>query len=144
MPTAQTIVAALLLQRTPISFKAFGPSMHPTIRDGETVVVQPLPSSAIRCGTVILYQIHGRLTLHRYVFNAKRTNGVFAVGDASVKGGDWVPTADILGVAACVRRDGRVRRLDTRRARWTGLIRYALRPLRRMAVAVHRRLFHSP
>lgn len=144
MPETQTIVAALLRQRTPISFKAFGPSMHPTIRDGESVVVQPLRSVTIRHGNVILYQMHGRLTLHRYIFNEKRTNRVFTVGDAAVQGGDWVSVADILGVANSMRRNGRVRRLDTRWARWAGLLRFALRPLRRIAVAVYRRLFRRP
>lgn len=144
MTETQDIISALLQQHTPISFKAFGPSMHPTIRDGESVVVQPLPSGAIHRGNVILYQIHGRLTLHRYVFNEKRTNRAFTVGDAAVAGGDWVSAADILGVANSVRRNGRVRRLDTRCARWAGLLRFALRPLRRVAVAVYRCRFRRP
>jgi signal peptidase I len=144
MPEASEIIAALLQQRTPISFIAGGPSMNPTIRDGESVFIKPLPTGAILLGGVILYRIYGRLTVHRCTFNNKRTNRIYTVGDAAVKGGDWIPAADILGVAESVRRDGRIHRLDTRRARWAGLLRFALRPLRRLAGAVHRRLFRPP
>lgn len=131
MPAPQEIIAALLQARTPVSFKAFGPSMNPTIRDGESVSIQPLAGDAILRGSVVLYDIYGRMTVHRCVINDKRTKRHYAVGDAAVSGGDWIPAAAILGVAESVRGDGRIRRLDTRLARWTGLVRYALRPLRR-------------
>lgn len=144
MPETQDIIAALLQQHTPVTFRAGGPSMHPTIRDGEGVLIQPLAIGAIQPGSVILYNIYGRITVHRCVFNDKRTNRAFTVGDAAVKGGDWVAAGDILGVAESVRRHGRIRRLDTRLARWAGLVRFALRPLRRMAVAMYERLFRSP
>ena len=55
---------------------------------------------------------------------------MYTVGDAAVTGGDWIPAQDVLGVAESVRRNGRFRRLDSRLARWTGLARYLLRPIR--------------
>jgi hypothetical protein len=105
--------------------------MHPTIRDGELAAIRPRPPGAIPCGSVVLYQIHGRLVLHRYTFNEKRTNRLFVVGDAAVDGGDWIPEADVLGVAASVCRNGKNVRLDTAGRRLAGLLRFALRPLRR-------------
>ena len=131
MTATQEIIASLLRQRTPVSFRAGGASMNPTIRDGESVFIRPLSEGAISPGSVILYIIYGRITVHRCIFNEKRTNRVFTVGDAAVEGGDWVPVSDILGVAESVCRNGKIRRLDVRRARWAGMLRYALRPLRR-------------
>lgn len=139
-PDAREIVAALLHQRTGISFRAGGPSMNPTIRDGDVVAVQPAHANAIRRGSVVLYENHGRLVLHRCLYRDRQTHRMFAVGDAAVQGGDWIPAADVLGAAESARRGNRIRRLDTRRARWAGLLRFALRPLRRAAAAVHRRL----
>jgi hypothetical protein len=143
MAETQKIIASLLQQRTPVSFTALGPSMHPTIRNGESVFVRPLAAGTIPCGSVILYKIYGRITTHRCIFNEARTNRVFTVGDAAVKGGDWIPTGDILGVAESVRRNGHSHRLDTRLARWSGLARYALRPLRR-ALWHFRQTYHAP
>ena len=131
MTATQEIIAALLRQHTPVSFRAGGASMNPTIRDGESVFIRPFSEGAIPLGSVILYIIYGRITVHRCIFNEKRTNRVYTVGDAAVEGGDWVPVSDILGVAESVCRNGKTRRLDTRRARWAGMLRYALRPLRR-------------
>lgn len=131
MPENPEIIAALLRQRTAVSFRAGGPSMNPTIRDGELVTIQPRPPGRILQGSVVLYGVCERLALHRIVTGEKRTGRVFAVGDAAVDGGDWIPAADVIGIAASVRRDGRCRRLGTRRARWAGMLRYALRPLRR-------------
>lgn len=131
MPATPEIIAALLEQRTPVSFRAGGPSMNPTVRDGEIVAVQPRPPGAIRRGSVVLYQIHGRLVLHRYTVNEKRTNRIFVVGDAAVDGGEWIPEADVLGIAASVCRDGKTIRLDVAGARLGGLVRFALRPVRR-------------
>lgn len=136
----QDIIAALLQQRTPISFDAAGPSMNPTIRGGDSVFVRPLTTDTIPRGSVILYQICGRITVHRCIINKKRTHRIFVVGDAAVQGGDWIPVGDVLGVAESVRHKGKCRRLDTRLARWAGLIRYALRPLRRILIGLHRQL----
>ena len=131
MPENQEIIAALLRQRTPVTFRAGGPSMLPTLRDGESVRILPPPVGTPLRGSVVLYRICGRFAVHRCIFNDKRTNRVFAIGDAAVAGGDWIAAGDVLGVAESVRRNGRIRRLDTRLVRWLGLLRFACRPVRR-------------
>lgn len=131
MPETPEIIAALLRQRTAVTFRAGGPSMTPAIRDGEVVTVLPRPPGAIRRGSVVLYQIHGRLVLHRYTINDKRTNRILTVGDAAVRGGEWIPAEDVLGIAADVCRNGKILRLDTAGRRWAGLLRFAFRPVRR-------------
>ena len=131
MPETPEIIATLLRQRTPVSFRVGGPSMTPTVRDGEVVTILPRPPGAIRRGSVVLYQIHGRLVLHRYTINDKRTNRILAVGDAGVDGGEWIPAEDVLGIAAGVCRNGKTIRLDTAGGRLAGLARFVLRPVRR-------------
>ncbi len=130
MPEPQEIIAALLQQRTSVVFRAGGPSMNPAIRDGDTVSIRP-PADTPPPGSVVLCQLHGRLVLHRRVRGGKRTGRYYTVGDAAVEGGEWIAPEALLGVAEWVRHAGIARRLDTRRARWAGLLRYALRPLRR-------------
>ena len=40
MPENPEIIVALLRQRTPVSFRAGGPSMNPAIRDGDVISVR--------------------------------------------------------------------------------------------------------
>lgn len=131
MTDAQEIIAGLLSRRTPVSFRAGGPSMNPAIRDGETVHVRPLQAGDPRPGAVVLHRKTARLVLHRLVRRDPRTGACFIAADAALAGGDQVPAADILGVAEWVRRGERIRRLDGPASRMAGRIRHALRPLRR-------------
>lgn len=134
-----TIIKELLQQQTPVTFCAGGPSMNPTIRDGDLVRIQPLDNGALPPGSVILYRINGRIALHRFILQ-EATGRCFVAGDAATTGGDWIQSADVLGIAEWVQRGDQKRRLDTRQARWTGRLRYALRPIRRLLVAVYRRI----
>jgi hypothetical protein len=136
MTDAQPIIETLLRDRTPVCFAAHGPSMNPTIRDGQCIRLLPTANETLNTGCVILYKIHGRITVHRLIINNNRINRVYVAADAALRGGDWVPAEDILGVAESVIRDGREVPLNTRRARWAGLLRFYLRPLRRLACAV--------
>jgi hypothetical protein len=132
MPDSQQIIESLLRQQTPVAFHAHGPSMHPTIRDGECIRVLPRSIAPLNTGCVILYRIHGRMAAHRAIQRNKRMDQWLVAADAALLGGDWIPAADILGVAESVVRNGREVPLDTRRARWAGLLRYHTRPLQRL------------
>ena len=131
MPDSQEIIESLLRQHTAVTFQAFGPSMNPAIRNGEILRVNPAPSDTLPRGSVVLYRYCGRLAVHRFIRNNPSRNRCLVAADAAVKGGDWIPAADILGLAESVRRGARNRRLDQFPARLAGLLRYALRPLRR-------------
>lgn len=131
MTDAKTIIEQLLRRRTPATFRAGGPSMNPTIRDGESVRIRPLRAGDPRPGAVALYRRHDRLVLHRLLRRDPATGAFLAAADAAAAGGEWIAEADLLGIAEWVRRAGRVRRLDSPLARRTGLLRHALRPLRR-------------
>ena len=59
MTDAKTIIEQLLERRTPATFRAGGPSMNPTIRDGESVRIRPLrePGSSVDSSTHRLLQL---------------------------------------------------------------------------------------
>jgi len=140
MSNAQAIIETLLSQKTPIAFHALGPSMNPTILNGDSLLIDSIANRDIQPGNIILYRVCDRLSAHRAVFYHIRTKAWFVVSDAALEGGNWIPRNEIIGLAVSVRHNGRTRRLDTRRARWAGLARFLLRPLRRAAVGIHQRL----
>jgi hypothetical protein len=127
-------VLALLEKNTPVCFKAGGPSMTPSLRDGETVQVRPIRPRDIRCGTLFLYQAHGRLVLHRMIRCNRKAGYAWMTGDAALSGTEKIPLTALAGTAQWVLRDGKKLRLDNRYARWLGLARFALRPLRRLVL----------
>jgi signal peptidase I len=60
-------IVSLLEQDTPATFRASGPSMNPTIRDGEPVRVRPFQAGDLRPGALLLYRKNRRLVLHRLI-----------------------------------------------------------------------------
>lgn len=135
----QEIVEALLKDKTPVAFRASGPSMNPTVRSGDLVHVRPVTLPDLRRGEVVLFRQAGRLTLHRYV-RPLRDGAIGSAGDAALVSLEIVRKEDICGVAKALERDGRLIRLDRRRSRWRGMVRFYLRPLRRIAVGSFSRL----
>ena len=123
------IIDQLLSDKTPVSFRAGGQSMRPVIGDGDLVRVIPLKDEPVEGGTIILYRRGEKLVLHRAI---RVSDEIVTVADAAVEGAASVPRIDMIGRAETVERGGRVRRLDTRRARWFGLLWYRLRPARRV------------
>lgn len=140
MTDAKNIISGLLDQGTPVAFRAGGPSMNPTIRDGESVRIRPLRSGDLRPGVILLFRKNDRLVLHRMVGRKPAEGDMYVVADAALAGGEWVALADILGMAEWVQRGERIHRLDGAPSRLAGRLRYALRPVQR---ALHQfRLTH--
>jgi signal peptidase I len=50
-----------------LRFRADGWSMHPTIRYGEVIIVEPLGDSPIRRGDILLYRRPGAAIAHRLI-----------------------------------------------------------------------------
>jgi hypothetical protein len=50
MPDSLQIIETLLRQQTPVAFQAHGPSMNPTIRDGDRIRVLPLSVATLNTG----------------------------------------------------------------------------------------------
>ena len=57
----------LLCRGHRVRFSAPGRSMHPTIREGETITVEPLDPRDVKKGDIILYRSNSGVTAHRVV-----------------------------------------------------------------------------
>jgi signal peptidase I len=102
-----------------VRFRPPGHSMHPTIRDGETVLVEPVDALSIRRGDILLYRTERGVTAHRVVAIKKREKArVFILrGDASVSCDEPVDAKQVLGRVVQVERDERLIDLASRSAR---------------------------
>ena len=59
-------MAAELVERGhSVRFRAPGRSMHPTIREGETITVEPIAPTAVKRGHIILYRSESGVIAHR-------------------------------------------------------------------------------
>jgi hypothetical protein len=101
--------------------------MLPFLRDGDVALVAPTEGDGVGVGDVICYETPpGRLFLHRVI--ARDRYRLVAKGDA-LTFTDVIDRAQVLGKVVAVEGDGRVRRLDTRRARWRNRAIASLSPV---------------
>ena len=111
------VAAGLLAQGRRVRFRAQGGSMHPTIRDGDALMLTPIQRTELRIGDIVLARQAGRPVAHRIVRLTKRYDRVVRVilrGDALLSC-DLPMTPDaIVGRVFAVERDGRRIDLDSR------------------------------
>ena len=114
------ITAELLEGGHSIRFQAPGRSMHPTIRDGETITVEPVTPSGVKVGDILLYRGKSGVIAHRVV-QIERENthapagssslsphhSFLLRGDASFNCDYPVKPEQILGKVVSVERDGK-------------------------------------
>lgn len=111
----------LLRSGISVRFRAGGQSMHPTIRDGELITVEPIAHEKIRRGDIVLYRFKRGVIAHRVVrIDKPRDSLVFTLrGDAMPASDAPVKAEAILGRVIFVERAGRLVKLVGRRARLT-------------------------
>lgn len=127
MRPGSDLAAHLLRCGERLRIKARGGSMLPFLRDGDVAHVMPSAGTEVRVGDVICYETPpGRLILHRVV--ERDRHRLVARGDA-LGFTEVVERVQLLGKVVAVERHGRVRRLDTRTARWRNLAIVAVSPL---------------
>ena len=108
--------------------------MHPTIRHGDPITVEPVAPSKLKKGDIILYRLQSSFIAHRIV-NIEERNGcglTFIVrGDASVTCDAPVKVKQVLGKVVCLERGHR--RIDpySRRARLWSMLYLRLARLKR-------------
>jgi signal peptidase len=94
-----------------VRFRAPGTSMHPTIRHGDLITVEPVAPTNLKRGDIILYRIQSGLIAHRIV-NIERRNGcgrtLILRGDASVSDDAPVKPEQVLGKVVCLKRNQRI------------------------------------
>jgi hypothetical protein len=95
-----------------VRFEANGTSMVPTIRDGETLMVEPIAAEGVRLGDVVLCDLGPRLVAHRLVrkrsvnANGEPTQVFHVRGDAPGASVDWIEGSRIVGRVQSVERNG--------------------------------------
>ncbi len=118
------VTIGLLRQGYGVRFYAKGWSMHPTIRDGELITVEPVIPSQVKRGDILLHYNGRSVIAHRVVRMAKRMfllnshtaaiNASFILrGDASSTCDGPVDADQILGKVVSVERNGRLIDLDS-------------------------------
>jgi hypothetical protein len=93
-----------------VRFRAPGRSMHPAIREGETITVRPVSPSAVRRGDIILYRWQQGVIAHRVVGIEKAVGGDFRLmtrGDAAGAQVEPVAPDQVLGKVVAADRNGR-------------------------------------
>jgi signal peptidase I len=108
-----------------VRFRAEGTSMHPTIRDGESISIAAVSPAKVVRGDVLLCRHDRRVLAHRVVGVTTRGTGrVFELrGDAKAACDAPVGADDVVGQVVAVQRNGRPVRLCGRAAR----LRFAAR-----------------
>ena len=93
-----------------VRFRAPGTSMHPTIRHGDLITVEPVASSNLKRGDIILYRLRNDFIAHRLV-NIEERNGCgltfFLRGDASTTCDAPVKPTQVLGKVVLLERGQR-------------------------------------
>jgi signal peptidase I len=90
-----------------VRFRAPGTSMHPTIRHGDVITVEPVEPTNLKRGNIILYRLQNGLIAHRIV-NIEEEEGcglTFILrGDASTICDAPVKSEQVLGKVICLER----------------------------------------
>lgn len=106
-------------------FRARGCSMHPTIRHGETIVVQPVQSPRVKAGMVVLFRSpEDNLITHRIVDLTREGGRQFVTlrGDAVANHVDVVPVDQVLAEVVHVIGHNREVELDSGFQRFLGTL----------------------
>ena len=106
-PGFTAVCADLLRSGVPVRFTASGHSMHPAIRDGETLCVEPYAPGRLRPGQVVLVLTPGGPLVHR-LQRRLRDGRLLLRGDALVNADAPCAPAACLGRVATVERDGHI------------------------------------
>jgi len=104
----------LLRNGRSVRFSAPGHSMYPTIRNGETLIVQPIAAAKVAVGDIILHAVGQRLIAHRvakivnpqsYTKTESSCEFIFKA-DASRSFNEPVKPSQILGKVVSIERNG--------------------------------------
>lgn len=103
------ITTELLRCGKSVRFQAPGRSMHPTIKDGETITVEPVKPSGIKRGDIVLYRLEKGVIAHRVVRIEKNDGAPLFIlrGDALGAPDEAAAVQQVLGKVVSVQRGGR-------------------------------------
>ena len=144
-PFAETI-EDLLRSGHVVRFHADGWSMHPTIRYGEILMVEPVAHSPLHTGDILLYRRAHAAIAHRLVGMSSSTAGRSTLtlrGDAADCDDSPVGLDQVLGRVVAVERRGRLIRFGRLSRIWSPVFAQALRRVRVMRATLPNVLLHD-
>ena len=104
------LAADLLKMGKQVRFRAMGSSMHPLVRDGDTLLIAPCQSFSIRPGDILLCTGGNHcLVVHRVIRRKdSRNNRQFLTqGDQAPWPDGWIDASRIYGRLEEIERDGK-------------------------------------
>jgi hypothetical protein len=115
-----------------VRFPADGWSMHPTIRYGETIIVEPLGAYEARRGEILLYRSSRSAIAHRLVrlTSVEGDEQLVFRGDAADCCDPPIAWHQVLGRVIAVERGGREVRFGYLGRIWRPVVARALRHVR--------------
>ena len=107
-PRFEPIAVALLAEGRSIRFRADGWSMMPTIRPGDTLVIEPVSGEEISVGTIVFFLLKERPLVHRVIaISGEGEERRFTMrGDGSERRDRPVAAGAILGRLLSAERNG--------------------------------------
>ena len=135
---AMPLIKAALAQGQEALFSPSGTSMLPTLMEGRDTVVLVAPPSRLKKYDIALYQReNGQYVLHRVV---KVKDTYTFVGDNCLQYDKGIAPAQVIALCTAYIRDGERKALASFFCRMRARLLHHLRPLRRVARGVLRRL----
>jgi hypothetical protein len=134
------VIDDALTSGTMVRFRAEGTSMHPAIRDGETITVVAVSTAEVVRGDVLLCRNGTRLLAHRVVdVVTNGTERLFQLkGDAKIECDATVGARAIVGAVVNVRRNGHLIPLRGRASHMRRAVRAAAARTRRFVARLDR------
>lgn len=118
------ISADILRAGSGLRFRAHGASMHPLVRDGDILSVQPVDAATVRLGDVVLCGREAdRIVVHRVirVVGGRGERRFLVQGDAVPHPDGLIPAGDVYGRVAAIERGGATMNLDAPALRMLGI-----------------------
>ena len=104
-----------LLNGKEVGLRVSGRSMHPLIRQGDSIRLEKCTAGALAIGDIITFKKDGNYFTHRLVWTTKRSNGIRLItkGDNEINTDPPVSPVSVLGKVASIQRGDRTLRLNT-------------------------------
>lgn len=126
--------AEILAKGGALRVEAHGSSMHPLIRDGDVLTIQPAEAPTLKVGDVALYRVAGeRMVAHRIVGRPMRDGGAMlaARGDSSNGTDEEIHAEQVMGRVVLIQRGETTISLDRGFPWWAVLLWLNATPLGR-------------
>jgi hypothetical protein len=88
--------------------------MVPTIWPGDTLVIEPVRSSGVARGDIVLFSSNGRFVAHRVIADGKQQ--IQTQGDATLRPDAPMACTDLIGKVSLIVRDGKAITITRRRS----------------------------